>query len=535
VHFLDAIRDCWGGEAMSSEPSLLTRRAFLASTALAMGAVAMAPLATAPSPKSGGTLRVAFESDITGGDPYRSRGIQAGYVADNLYNNLVTIDPDLNILPDLAESWEVQEGGRVYLFRLHRGVRFHDGTPCDAEAVQWNLTHVMDPESNAAQTQFFTMVEAVEVVDAQTLKVRLKYPSSVLLPALAIHGSGGLRIISPTAYQRWGKDFGLHPVGTGPFRLGKWEQNQVIVLEKNPDYFKPALPSLDGVELKIMKDGVTRVTALRAGEVDCVNWVPREHAKRLEQDAKIRLWRGPETTGVFLVPTLSRTPWDDLRVRRAVMGYGLDREAMAKAALLGYGRPLVSLVSHGLRGHVALLEMYPYNPEKAKALLNEAGFDEKNPLRYGLITHAADPVLPTVGTIMKTQLEKIGVQVTMEVLDRPVFLKRHLAYDRDQTLVIAYPRPDLYSFAYVLEMGGLNVPNHRDRHVNELFDQMRQALSLEEQDRISAELQRYLADQMLVSGLVAITFLQAGRADVKDYTYLGGQRVSFETTRLDRA
>ena len=179
--------------------------------------------------------------------------------------------------------------------------------------------------------------------------------------------------------------------------------------------------------------------------------------------------------------------------------------------------------------------MYPYNPEKAKVLLNEAGFDEKNPLRYGLITHAADPVLPTVGTIMKTQLEKIGVQVTMEVLDRPVFLKRHLAYDRDQTLVIAYPRPDLYSFAYVLEMGGLNVPNHRDMHVNELFDRMRRALSIEEQDRISAELQRYLADQMLVSGLVAITFLQAGRDDVKDFTYLGGQRVSFETTRLDRA
>ncbi|MBI3326058.1 MAG: ABC transporter substrate-binding protein [Nitrospinae bacterium] len=392
----------------------------------------------------------------------------------------------------------------------------------------------MDPESKAAQTQFFTMVEAVEVVDAQTLRVSLKYPSSVLLPALAIHGSGGLRIISPTAYQRWGKDYGLHPAGTGPFKLGQWEQNRIIVLEKNPDYFKPALPYLDRVELKIMKDGVTRVAALRAGEVDFVNWMPREQAKRIEQDPKLQLWRGLETTGVFLVPTFSRKPWDDLRVRRAVLGYGLDRESMAKAALLGYGRPLVSLVSHGLRGHVGLLEMYPYNPEKAKALLKEAGFDEKNPLRYGLITHAADPVLPTVSTMMKTQLEKIGVQVTVEVLDRPIFLKRHLAYDRDQTLVIAYPRPDLYSFAYVLEMGGLNVPNHQDMHVNEMFDRMRRALSLEEQDRISAELQRYLADQMLVSGLVALTFLQAGRDTVKDFAYLGGQRVSFESTWVDR-
>jgi ABC-type transport system substrate-binding protein len=346
----------------------------------------------------------------------------------------------------------VQEDGRVYRFRLHSGVRFHDGTPCDAEAVKWNVMHVMDPKNKAQQAQFFTMVESVEVLDAQTLDVSLKFSSSVWLPSLAIHGGGGLRTISPTAYERWGKDFGLHPSGTGPFRLGHWEQNRVIVLEKNPDYFKPGLPHVDRVELDIMKDGVTRVAALRAREVDFVNWVPREHAKRLEEDPKIQLWRGPETTGVFIVPTLSRKPWDDLRVRRAVLGYGLDREVMAKAALLGYGRPLVSLVAYGLRGHVSLREMYPYDPVKAKALLKEAGFDDKHPLRYGVIARAADPVLPTVATIMKTQLEKIGVQISVEVLDRPIYLKRHLSYDRDQSLVIAYPRPDLYSFAYVLSV-----------------------------------------------------------------------------------
>jgi ABC-type transport system substrate-binding protein len=521
---------------MSSQPALLTRRAFIASMVLTMGAVTRLPVtASAQTPTSGGILRVACEADMTGGDPYRSVGIQAGYVHDSLYNTLVTIDRDMNILPDLASSWEIQEDGRVYIFHLHPGVRFHDGTPCDAEAVKWNLLHVIDPESKAQQTQFFTMLEGVEVIDAETLKVRLKYPSGVLLPSLAIHGAGGLRIISPSAYQRWGKDFGLHPVGTGPFRLAKWEQNQVIALEKNPDYFKPGLPHIDRVELRIMKDGVTRVAALRAGEVDFLNWVPREHAKRLEQDLKIQVWRGPETTGVFIVPTLSREPWDDLRVRRAVMGYGLDREAMAKAALLGYGRPLVSIVSYGLRGHVSLLEMYPYNPDKAKALLKEAGFDDKNPLRYGVIAHAADPVLPTVATIMKTQLEKIGVELTVEVLDRPIYLKRHRSYERDQSLVIAYPRPDLYSFAYVLEAGSMNVPNHRDMHVNELFDLIRRAPSLAEQDRVSAELQRYMADQMLISGLVAITFLQAGRDYVQDYAYLGGLRVSFETVRLSRA
>src|SRR6266511_1058035 len=192
--------DAARGGAMVSQPFLLTRRQFIASAALTAGTVTSLPfVSSVPSAASGGALRVAFEADITGGDPYRSVGIQAGYVHDNLYNTLVTIDPELNVVPDLAESWEVQQGGQVYIFRLRPGVRFHDGTACDAEAVKWNVTHVMDPESKAQQARLFDLVETVEVLDAQTLKVSLKYPSSVLLPSLAIHGSGGLRMISPAA------------------------------------------------------------------------------------------------------------------------------------------------------------------------------------------------------------------------------------------------------------------------------------------------------------------------------------------------
>jgi ABC-type transport system substrate-binding protein len=256
--------------------------------------LALSSAANAQQPKSGGTLRVAFEADVTGFDPHLVPGLQNYYVNQNLFNTLVGIDPQLGFVPDLAAFWEALEAGQVYVFRLHKGVKFHDGTDCDAAAVKWNLERVItDPKS--AQGKFLPHVAAVDVVDAHTIKITMKYPSSTLLESLAFNGAG-VMILSPSAAQTYGNDLPRHPVGTGPFKLAKWEQNSIIVLECNPQYFKPGLPYLDRVEYRIMKDGVTRATALRAGEVDFVNWLPREHAERVGKDPKIQVLRGPESS-----------------------------------------------------------------------------------------------------------------------------------------------------------------------------------------------------------------------------------------------
>src|SRR5262249_35996315 len=222
------------------------------------------------------------------------------------------------------------------------------------------------------------------------------------LPALAIYPRPFL-IKAPSTYKTWGRqDAHLHPTGTGPFKLVKWEQNQIIVLEKNPTYFQKGLPYLDRIEFKVMKDGVTRATALRAGEVDFANYVPREYVERLSKDPKLQVFRGRETLHLIMLFHNGRKPFDDVRVRQALAGYGIDRGVIAKLALLGQGQPLVSFVPSGGKDHIDFPERFAYDPDKAKALLKEAGFDEKNPLRYTLTTHAAEPALPTVATIIKT-------------------------------------------------------------------------------------------------------------------------------------
>jgi peptide/nickel transport system substrate-binding protein len=502
---------------------------------IAISLLFMPPLVWGAEPQPGGTLRVAWEADVTGFDPGFSRGIQAYYLKGNIFNPLVTVDEHLNFVPELAESWETQEGGKVYVFHLRKGVKFHDGTDFDAEAVRWNIQWTTDRDSQSVMDAFLDTIETVEVIDAHTVKITLKYPTFTLLPALAQYREG-LLIKSPTAYAKVGKqDAQQNPVGTGPFKLARWEQNNLIVLEKNTDYWKPGLPFLNRIEFKIMKDGVTRATALRAGEVDYVSWVPREHADRVMKAPKIQVWTGKGSSTAFSAFNVSQKPFDDPKVRVALAGYGIDRRAIAKAALLGHGGPQWGFLPPGAKGFLDLSELYPYDPEKAKALLKEAGFDEQKPLKYSLITHAGESSLPTIATIMKTQLAKAGVQLNIEVLDRPIFLKRANGHDYEQLLNASSHMLDAYDRASSFDRhAGVNIPNHQDPKIDELLDALRQASTEADYLKAGEDLQVYATQQMLYFGIATLPDIEAARDTMQGYVFMRGFKKRFETVWLKK-
>jgi ABC-type transport system substrate-binding protein len=493
-------------------------------------------LAWSQQPKPGSTLRVAWEADVTGLDPAVSTGLQAFYIKGNLFNTLVTVDANLNFVPELAESWEVQENGRVYVFHLRKGVKFHDGTDFDAEAVRWNVQFILNPENKAFMRSFLEIVEAVEPIDAHTVKFILKHPSFTLLPSLAQYREGILMKSPTAAKSRERSEAHLHPVGTGPFKLAKWEPQHLIVLEKHADYWKQGLPYLDRIEFKIMKDGVTRAAALRAGEVDFVSVLPREHAERLAKDPKIQVLTGEATAMVHIPFNVTRKPFDDPRLRIALAGYGLDRPAIAKTALLGFGGPLWTFLPPGSKGHKEFPELYPYNPAKARALLKEAGYDERNPLRYTITTHAGEPALPTIATIMKTQLAQIGVEATVEVVDRPVFLKRLTQTKEFEQVVNASSHLlDAYDRATSLDRhAGVNIPNHQDPRIDDLLDRLRQAGTEADYLKVGEELQEYLTTQMIYMSVASLPSVEAAREAVKGYTFLRGFKKRFETTWVER-
>jgi peptide/nickel transport system substrate-binding protein len=179
--------------------------------------------------------------------------------------------------------------------------------------------------------------------------------------------------------------------------------------------------------------------------------------------------------------------------------------------------------------------LYAYDPEKAKALLKEAGFDEQNPLKYSLITHAGESALPTMATIMKTQLAKVGVQLNVEVLDRPIYLKRSNSHDYEQLLNASSHMLDAYDRASSFDRhAGVNIPNHQDPKIDELLDHLRQAGTEPDYLKAGEDLQEYATRQMMYLGVATLPDIEAARDAMKGYVFMRGYKKRFETVWLDR-
>ena len=263
--------------------------------------------------------------------------------------------------------------------------------------------------------------------------------------------------------------------------------------------------------------------------------MPKELVERLSKDPKIQVLKGLDIQSVLIAFNNSKKPFDDVRVRQALGGYGIDRHAIAKIAMLGLGKALWSLVPPGAKDHIDFEEQFPYNPAKAKALLKEAGFDEKNPLKYTIMTQTAEPSLPTIATIIKTQLAQIGVEVTVEVIDRPIFTKRILTdRDWDQLVTLSNSSLDAYSRSFILDSRGVNPVNHKDPQIDALWDQLKAAPTSEEFSRLSQEVQRYIVGNMVQMMATTLPFIQAARDQVKGYVFERGYKFRFETTWLDK-
>ncbi|MBI3326747.1 MAG: ABC transporter substrate-binding protein, partial [Nitrospinae bacterium] len=347
--------------------------------------VMMLPALAAETPKPGGSLTVGLAADIQHFDVNQALGYEAIWVSGAIHSGLVRVNADGHIVPDMAKSWDSQDDGRTYLFHLHKGITFQDGTPADAEAIKWNFDYIMDPANRANTRVFYKPVASVEALDATTLQIKLKEPSADFVMVLGGYRTGFL-VVSPTAVKKWGPDYKFHPVGSGPFKFVRWTPGEEAVLEKNEHYFKSGLPYLDKLIFKTMKDATTRVGAVRSGELNFATWIPLEMVPLVERAPGVKVASSPIYNVWDLRPNVKAKPFDDLRVRKAVLGYGIDRQEIVKVAFGGRGQPAVSMLTPGMPGFNTLMEMYPYNPQKAKAFLQEAGYGPDHPLAFTMLS-----------------------------------------------------------------------------------------------------------------------------------------------------
>src|SRR3989449_5147565 len=265
------------------------------------GLLVVLPIAgEAQAPKRGGTLRVAYGNEILGMDFYTTPGYEMVWVATNVGCGLVNITPDGKFIPDAAESWQISPDGLLYTFKLKKNVLFHDGTKVDAAAVKFSIERLMDPATGSGMRTFYESVHSVEVLDPQTVQIRLKHPYAFMLHMLAGYRTG-LILYSPAATQKFtvddrkqGKPGAV--VGCGPFKLVEWVKGSHLVMDRFDKYFEPGLPYLDRVMIRVIKDPVTEMAAFKAGEVDFIASFSPEHVDSLKaQNPKGRGRTGEET------------------------------------------------------------------------------------------------------------------------------------------------------------------------------------------------------------------------------------------------
>ena len=475
----------------------LTRRSLLAigaASALVLASVG----AQAQTPP--GVLIVGQIAEPKSLDPAAVTAVNDFRILMNVYDGLVRYkDGTLEVEPSLATSWDISDDGLEYTFTLRDGVSFHDGSAFDADAVKFNFDRMLDENHPYHDTGpfplsfFFSAVEEVAVMDASTVKFTLNAPYAPFLSNLAY--PTGL-IVSPAAVMEHGADFGRNASGTGAFTFKEWRSNEAVVVEANGDYWGGA-PALDAVVFRPITDANTRVAEMLAGGIDMMVEVPPVSLSSFGADPYVvHEQAGPHVW--FLILNAKEGPFADKRVRQAA-NYAINKEAIVNDVLEGTAAIAAGPTPPAFAwAYNESLEPYPYNPDKARELLAEAGADGAELTFY--VTEGGSGMLDPVamGTAIQADLQAVGLSVKIETYEWNTFLgevnpglegKADMAEmawmtNDPDTLPFLALRTDAWP-----DKGGFNSGYYSNPAVDELLEAARASTDQAERARLYQEMQ----------------------------------------------
>ena len=365
----------------------------------------------AKTPTRGGTLIYARNLDAKTWDPHFSTQLSERYALYLMFNTLVAYDKDFNIVPELAKSWDISADKKSITFHLVPNAKFHDGTDCDATAVKFSLDRVVDPAVNSPLSgNLKPPLTSVEVVDKTTVRLNT---STAWRPLLAALGERPGFIVSPAAVQKYGKDFGAHPVGSGPFKFVEWTPGSRIAVERFDGYWDSGKPYLDRIEIRHVPDSQVRLTMIRTGEAQVIDSVAPALVDSLKstQGLTVAELQSARFWGVQMHN--AKAPFDNADLRKA-LAYATDRDAVRTIAFGGTGR----LATHPLGGGWAYEKSldsqgYAFDLDKAKAALAKANLPANTSL---LFQNSDDRQQQDMAQALASTYQKIGLKVEQQAV-----------------------------------------------------------------------------------------------------------------------
>ncbi len=476
------------------------------------------------------TLVYGRGGDSTSLDPITTTEGEAFKVTENIFETLLEYgEQDTTLHPGLAKEWKVSDDGLTYTFKLQEGVKFHDGTDFNADAVVFNFDRWMN--GNEDKFPYYTMfggykadeghvIKEVKAVDPYTVEFVLKRPQAPFLKNLAMSPFG---IASPTAVKKFGDDFRKNPVGTGPFKFVEWKQNDTITLEKNPDYWQKGLPKLNKVVFRVIPENTARLNALANGEIDVMDGLNNSDEATVKGNDKLQVIERPSMNVGYLGLTTTRKPFDNKLVRQAI-NHAVNKKDIIKAFYGGKALAAKNPMPPSIEGYNDSIKDYDYDLEKAKALLKEAGYEKGFEIDLWAMP-VARPYMPEaqkVAEVIQADLAKINVKAKIQSVDWATYLQKATKGEFDMFMLgWTGDNGDPDNFLYtLLDKDSIGSNNYSQYSNDELHDVLIAAQTETEQakrNELYKKAQEIIHDDAPWVPLVHSTPLLAAAKDVADY------------------
>lgn len=472
-----------------------------------------------PKPKVAQKLIIAQGTDALTMDTHHGLDAPTFTILDHMVEPLLELTPKGEIGPKLAEKWEVSADATEFTLKLRKGVKFHDGTPFNAEAVKVNFDRRLDPKAATKYGFLVAPISSVTVVDEYTVKIKTKAPFAALISNLT-HQANGMQ--SPESLKAsWDKPV-TKPVGTGPFMYKEWVPGNKFVMVRN-DHYWGKKPSIEEVTWRVMPDDASRVIALETGEVHAAVRIPPFDIPRLKANPKLTVIGAPSVRTIYLGFNCLKEPFNDKRVRQAI-NYAVNKEAILKHILGGVGRVSDAPISPGIFGYTPI-KTYEYNVEKAKALLAEAGFPKgfETTLHPAVGRYYMDV---NVATAVAADLLKVGIKAEIKMMEWGTYLPwilrekevvEHKIYMLGWGCVTGDADYGLYTLFHSGEWPkkGMNASFFKNEKLDQLLDAARSTANPEERKKLYKEAMTIIMDEAPWLFLHSEMQMVGARANVK--------------------